>query len=460
MPRQKKQNLSSTALKGEGGKEKKQEKITESGPKKEPKVVKGMRDILPTEQEYWTNVKNVFAKLSEDYSFQKIDTPVIEKPELFLSKKDADNVEEGVCVFGGKGKERICLRPEIRTSVARASVMHELIANGVPVKLSYLGPIFKCQKEKTLKYKSFYSLGYEVLGDDSSAIDAHLIMVGYTFFKELGLEVIVNINSIGDEECREIYTEALLDYFKQYKNKLSTEDKKNLRKNPLKLLESKDKKHTEMIEGVPQIVDYLNDEGRDHFFRVLEYLDDLDIPYNLDPILVSDCDYYNKTVFEFHPVRDGVTGKNPIGGGGRYDTVTQKFSSLEVPACGWSVGIERIISEIRSQKIELLDKKPADVFIAQIGEQARRKAMVLFEEFRQKGIKVKEGFVYNSLKVQLEIANREGIPYILILGQKEVLDGTILFRDIEGGIQETLDLKRVVEEMEKNLIKNKISIVN
>lgn len=419
-----------------------------------PTTLKGMKDILPNERKRWEFVEQTYRDIVKSYSFKTIDTPVIENPNLFLSLlgKDVDGADAGVCVFGGKGKQKISLRPNIRTSIVRAALTHGLTEEKQIAKLTYYGQTFSCEKERTtLQYGRSYSMGFEVLGENAAAIDAHLIMVGHTLLKELGLKMVVNINSIGDIECRELYKEAVADYFKQHKTKLDTEQKKWLRKEPIKLLSLKGKKYKEVVDGAPQIVDYLSDDCKAHFFAVLEYLDDFDIPYNLDPLLLCDFDYYNRTVFEFHSVKDGELGEISYGGGGRYDYVSQKLSGKEMSATGVSFDVEQLVAALKVHNVEIPKGEAPQIFVAQIGEQARRRAMVLFEELRREGYRVMEGFIYNSLKVQLEKVNKLRVPHVLILGQKEVNDGTILYRDMEGGVQETFDLNKALSEMKKRV---------
>ncbi len=420
-----------------------------------PTTLKGMKDILPKERVYWEYIEDKFREFKEIYSFKTIDTPLIENPILYtgLMESDADKSDSGICFLGGKGKQKISLRPDIRTSIVRAVILHNLADHHNPIKLCYYGQVFNCEKEgRVLQYKRRYLMGFEVLGEDAPAVDAHLIMVGYLFLKELGLNSVVNINSIGDLECRELYKEALTDYFKQYKTKLDTNQKKLLKKNPFALLKSKSKRLASIIEGAPQIVDYLNEESKKHFFSLLEYLDDLDIPYNLDPLLLKDFEYYNRTVFDFYPIdKKGRLGKYTYGGGGRYDFIIQRLGGKELPSCGLDLDVERIVLEMKTKKIKIEPKKKTKIFLAQISEPARRYAMKLFEQLRKNGLDMVEGFVYNSLRMQLELANRMKVPYILILGLKEVNEGTILFRDVEGGIQEVLDLEKLIPEIKSRL---------
>jgi len=222
----------------------------------------------------------------------------------------------------------------------------------------------------------------------------------------------------------------------------------------LRLLDCKENKCVEMREDAPQIVDYLCDECREHFIKVLEYLDELDIPYNLNPYLVRGLDYYNRTVFEIWPLEGGeksVNSQLALGGGGRYDGLVEFMGGRPTPASGFALGIERTILKIKENNIPIKEDKKDLIFIAQLGEQARRKALFLFEELRRAGLQVRQAFTRDSLKAQLEEANRMGTKISLILGQKEIIDGTILFRDMESGIQEVVDYKKVNAEIEKRL---------
>jgi histidyl-tRNA synthetase len=425
-----------------------------------PTTLKGMKEILPKDQPYFHAFKDLFNELRSVYSFDEIETPAIENPVLFTAmlKKDQLPEDRGIAAFTAKGKQDIALRPEIRSSIARSVIVHNLVEPKEVKKFSYYGYTYSCEKERTqLQYRQSLQAGFEIYGEKAAAIDAHLIMVGYQLLKKLGIEAVVNINSIGDLECRAMYYEALTNYFKQYKEKFDADQKKLIKKNPVALLALKGKKYGDMVEGAPQIVDYLSEECKTHFFGVLEYLDDFDIPYNLDPGLMMDFDYYNRTVFELYPIKKGgELGDEALVTGGRYDYVVQKLGgSREIPASGVAFDVEKIVSKVRNSKLELPQAPVADIFIAQIGEQARRRAMVLFEELRSDGDTVAEGFVHSGLKPQLEIANRQEIPYVLVLGQKEVVDGTILFRDIESGNQEMFDLKKVMAELKKRIKRKK-----
>jgi len=281
-------------------------------------------------------------------------------------------------------------------------------------------------------------------------------LIAYNFFSELQVDVQIQINSIGCEECRKEYLAKLLEFYKERgrRAKLCNDCKKRLVKNPLRLLDCKEEKCIEARGEAPQIVDFLCDSCREHFIKVLEYLDELEVNYNMNPYLVRGLDYYNRTVFEVVAVEKEEKAGQPklaLGGGGRYDGLMKYMGGRPTPACGFALGLERTIAKIKENNIPLKKDEDNIIFLAQLGEQARRKSFVLFEELRRAGFKVRQAFTKDSLKMQLEEANRLEAKFSLILGQKEVMDGTVLFRDMDSGIQEIINYKKVKEEIEKKL---------
>lgn len=222
----------------------------------------------------------------------------------------------------------------------------------------------------------------------------------------------------------------------------------------MRLLDCKEEKCISIREEAPQIVDFLCDSCREHFIKVLEYLDELGINYNLNSYLVRGLDYYNRTVFEFWSVdeQDGIArGSASLGGGGRYDGLIEYIGGRSTPACGFAIGIERVVNKIKEKNIPLKTEERDIIFLGQLGEQARRKAMLLFEDLRRAGFNIRQAFTKDNLKGQLEEANRLGAKISLILGQKEIIDGTILLRDMDSGIQEVVNQKRIKEEIDKKI---------
>ena len=439
--------------------------------------LRGMKDILPDEYRYWNLVIKKATELSKAYGFRRVDTPVLENLELFerSSGRTSDVVTKEMFSFVDKNNDKIALRPEATPGLVRAYIEHGMFNLPQPVKLFWLGPVFRHDKPQAGRFRQFNQFNLENIGEPSPVADAELIAVTYYFFRELQIEVIIQINSIGCALCRKDYLVKLENFYKERgrRVKLCHDCKKRLVKNPLRLLDCKEKACVEMASEAPQIVDSLCDDCRNHFIKVLEYLDELDIPYNLNPTLVRGLDYYNRTVFEIWPTnaevladakalagkpenkqvtdKDGLPRQSALGGGGRYDGLVEYMGGRPTPACGFAIGLERVILKIKEKNIPLQDEEKGDIFLAQLGDQARRKIMKLFEVLRKAGFNVRQAFTKDSLKSQLEIANKIGVKYTLILGQKEIMDGTILIRDMESGIQEIVDYKKIMAEIEKRL---------
>jgi histidyl-tRNA synthetase len=296
------------------------------------------------------------------------------------------------------------------------------------------------------------------LGDPDPVVDAELILLAHNFYKDLGLPVEIHVNSIGIPEERQKYKTALVEYYRSKRSYLCDDCKQRLNKNPLRLLDCKQERCQPVKEDAPQIIDWLEEESKNHFMKVLEYLDELSVPYVLKSTLVRGLDYYTRTVFEVFPVVGDVEAlgaQSALGGGGRYDLLVQEMGGRPAPAAGFSLGVERSVSALK-QYMDANQVKPAghkfDAFLAQLGDQARRRALKTINDLRNSGLKIDYNFSKNSLKSQLETANSLQVPYALILGQKEVQDGTIIIRDMESGVQEIVDQKKV-----ENLLKKKLS---
>jgi histidyl-tRNA synthetase len=321
-----------------------------------------------------------------------------------------------------------------------------------PVKLWYMGPMFRHDRPQHGRYRQFTQFGCEVIGEDDAVTDAQLALLCHVILKQVGIESTIRINSIGTPECRANYKNALVSYFRGRRAKLSEEDKKRLLRNPLRLLDSKDSAIIEMKAEAPQIVDWLDEESKAHFMRVLEFLDETGVPYQLDPYLVRGLDYYTKTVFEVYSTgaEETETAQSALGGGGRYDGLAEILGGRPTPASGFALGLDRIVSRMKELHIQPEPEK-IEVFVAQLGEQGRKKAVAIFEELRVAGIRAGEAFSKDSIKAQMEIANRRKATWAIVIGQKEVLDGTALIRDMDSGTQEIVDIRKVVHEIKKKL---------
>ncbi len=443
-------------------------KTADSKPRRRKKTkftrLRGMKDVLFEEYRYYQLLIQKAHDLAETYGFKKIETPIMERLSLYerSTGKDTDIVSKEMYSFVDKNGDKVALRPEATPGLVRNYVEHGMFNLPQPVKMFWLGPLFRHEKPQSGRYRQHTQFDLEIFGEESPVADAQLILLAYNFFSELQIDVQVQINSIGDEDDRGEYIEKLTEFYKKRgkRSKLCNDCKRRFLKNPLRLLDCKEKECEEVREGAPQIVDFLSDDARDHFIKVLEYLDELEIPYNLNPYLVRGLDYYNRTVFEFTPIaeedEEGNTTKRQVSlcGGGRYDGLVETMGGRPTPGCGFGLGLERVVQKIKDKNIPLKGKNNNIIFFAQLGEQARRKMFVLFEEMRRGGYCVRQAFTKDSLKAQLEEANRIGAKYTLILGQKELLDDTIIIRDMESGTQEVIGQKKIVDELNKRLNNN------
>lgn len=459
-------------------KEKKVVTSEAKGAKKSYSVLRGMHDILPREDKYWRTFYRTAEHLADFYQFNKIETPVLEEAGLFVRSigKGTDVVDKEMYIFEDRDGTKVCLRPEATAGVMRAYISNGMWNNQQPVKLWYWGPMFRHDRPQSGRYREFFQAGFETLGIKDPAADAEVILMAYSFYKDIGLPVVIHINSIGTPEERERYVNELVSYYRNKRSYLCEDCRNRIAKNPLRLLDCKEESCQKVKEGAPQILDWLEEDSKNYFMKVLEYLDELNIPYIPTPSLVRGLDYYTHTVFEIYPAfeeeapkevapeKEGETApvtpavalpaQAALGGGGRYDLLAEELGGKPTPACGVALGLERAVNALRQQaeknNITVRDIK-YEIFFAQLGDDAKRLALKLINELRGTGIQLAFNFFKSSLKAQLELANNLKVPYVVILGQKEVQDGTLIIRDMESGVQEIIDQKKLESTLRKKL---------
>jgi len=423
---------------------------------KTPSLLRGMKDLLPKDEKYWKKTHQVAEAVSTAYGFKYFDTPVVEEAALFIRSigRGTDIVDKEMYMFEDKDGSKVALRPELTAGVARAYIGHGMHSYPQPVKLWYYGPMFRHDRPQAGRYRQFHQFGCETLGVHDPVVDAELIATAYHFLSDLGVKINVHINSLGAPEDRQNYIIELVGYLRAKRSYLCGDCKKRISKNPLRVLDCKNEDCLQIIEEAPQIIDWLSEASKDYFTKVLEYLDAVEVPYVLQATLVRGLDYYTDTVFEFYEESEEQTNQNALGGGGRYDPLIEQLGGQETPGAGFSIGLERVLSVLRKQaeedKLTWQETKPK-LFFAQLGEQARMQALRIIEELRQKDIFVYHNLGKTALKIQMELADKYKVPYSLILGQKEVQDGTIIIRDMESGIQEIVDQKKLKNALEKKL---------
>ncbi|MFA6096560.1 MAG: histidine--tRNA ligase [Candidatus Paceibacterota bacterium] len=437
---------------------KKIEKKEEKKPRKKTnpiQTVRGMKDVLPPEQMLWDYVISESRRLCQNFGFGRIETPVVEFADLFERGVGelTDIVEKEMFVFETKGDEKVALRPEGTAGIVRSYIENGMSKWSQPVRLYYEGPMFRYDRPQTGRYREFHQFGFEVFGDACPAVDAQVIYLAWKIFQRIGLKnVTIQINSIGCKECRSNYKNVLTDYYEMKINKLCTDCKRRLLKNPLRLLDCKEEKCMQVASSAPQIIDSLCTGCHDHFKNVLEFLDELELPYVLNSSLVRGLDYYTKTVFEIWAADpEGGSRQLSLGGGGRYDNLVQSLGGEPTAAVGYSFGLERVIEQLIRAKISIDMKIKKEVFLVQLGDKARKKILKLFDKLIDANISVGESVGRGSIKSQLRIANRYSSKLALIIGQKEALDNTVIIRDMESGMQEVVTLEDAVTEVKRRL---------
>ncbi len=408
----------------------------------------GMHDIFGENQRYFERIFEVSKKIAREYNFEKIETPILEDKKLFEESigNTTDIVEKEMYDIKTKGGEVLALRPEGTAPIVRSYIQKDMYTLPQPVKLFYFGPFFRYERPQRGRYRQFWQFGLETIGKGGAALDSQIIKAFYEMFKELGIDTLVEVNNIGGDKCRPEYKKLLQESLKSQRKKLCENCKRRLKENPLRVLDCKEEECQEALEDIPQIIDKLCDECKEEFKSLLEYLDDLEVPYKLNPYLVRGLDYYSSTVFEFFVQDDHLA----LGGGGRYDKLVDLFGGKESPASGGAMGVERIIEAMKGAGIEI-EGENKKVFLAQLGGEAKRKSLALFEEFRKEGIPVYECFGGDSLKNQLSRADKLGVDFVLIMGRQECIEDKVMIREMESGKQETVKIKEAVKKIKKKL---------
>lgn len=420
---------------------------------------RGMRDLLPGEQPYWNQIRRVTQKLAIDYGFQRIDTPAVEYANLYVRSigKGTDIVDKEMYIFSTKGGDKVSLRPEMTAGIGRAYIQHGMNVLSKPVKLFSTGPVYRYDRPQEGRYREHFQANFDAFGEQDPILDAQLIQLAHRVVTSLGIKNIqFQVNSIGCPKCRKEYQNLLVAYFESKKQKLCQNCKKRLETNPLRILDCKEDKCVQVAATAPQSIDHLCGECRVHFKNLLEYLDELDLPYVINPRLVRGLSYYTKTVFEIWS-SDEEGKKHSLGGGGRYDNLISELGGEQTPAIGFGLGMDRLVAEMKRVHAKFYVESKPRVFLAQLGDLAKKKSLKVFAELQKNGILTAESFGRGSLKSQLRVADRLGVEITLIIGQKEALDETIIIKDMVSGTQETVTAEKLVNAVKK-ILKNNVVV--
>jgi len=421
---------------------------------------KGMRDIIGDD---WYLYQGFFEKAAEValyYGFKPIELPMLEKEELFNRGvgEDTDIVGKEMYTLKTKGGDHLAMRPEGTAGAMRAYLENGMQSLPQPVMLYYYGPFFRHENTQRGRYREFYQFGLEILGSTKSIADATIIHLFNTILKEAGLKNLrVQINSIGDSECRGAYRRELTNYYKKNVKGICADCRERLKTNPLRLLDCKNPGCQEVKAGAPEPISFLCSACKAHFKEVIEYLDKFGINYEINSNLVRGLDYYSRTVFEFVSdteiiAEDGTktTSNLTIAAGGRYDYLAKALGGKkDVPAVGGSFGVDRIVEMPDYIKHTPRIVKKPKVFFIQLSFDAKLKTFEVIEVLRKNHIPMTHSMSKDSLSVQLGIAERMGVPFTIILGQKEALENTVIVRDMSTRSQDTIKIDKLGEYLKK-----------
>ena len=391
---------------------------------------KGTKDMLPSEAYKWNYIADKLRKISEEYGIREIRTPMFEATELFERGvgETTDVVQKEMYTFEDKGGRSITLKPEGTAPAVRAFIEHSLYADAQPTKMFYFTDCFRYEKMQKGRLRQFHQYGIEVFGSQEASIDAEIISLVMRALDEFGIKGIsLNINSLGCPSCRAKYNEALKEYLKSNYDDLCETCKTRFEKNPMRIIDCKEKKCKEIVKNAPIILDFICDECKEHFEKLKNYLTAMGIEYNVDPQIVRGLDYYSKTVFEV--IKDGLT----ICGGGRYDYLVEEIGGPKTPAMGFGLGLERLLLTLEEEGIKIEEPNRCDLFIGSMGDNAKLKAMKLAFDLRKEGLKVDIDHLGKSVKAQMKYANKIGARFTFVIGDSEIQENMVNVKRMSDG---------------------------
>lgn len=418
---------------------------TSTPAKKEIAAVKGTKDILPREVGVWQKVEAEAKRLFELYGYRELRAPILEATELFEkgTGEATDIVTKEMYTFTDKGGRSVTLRPEYTPSVARAIIEHRLYLQPDPLRFYFIGPMFRYDKPQKGRYRQFHQVDIEVFGEKDPAIDAEIVEMADTLLKSLGVRNAETlVNSVGCRACRPAYSKDLKAHAEKVRDLLCPDCQRKITTNPLRIFDCKVESCREQAARFPKITSYLCQECRDHFAKFCSYLDLLGIPYKVEPNLVRGLDYYTKTTFEI--VGRGLGAQNSLLGGGRYDDMMKDFGGPDLCGTGFAMGMERLISILSIEP-----EKRKFLYLAPMGEVAKKKGIELARAFRRQGIECLIEYTDRSLKNQMGRANKLGAAWVLIVGEEEIRKGLYQLKDMATGTQKegtAEDLLKIVRE--------------
>lgn len=421
-------------------------------------AIKGTLDVLPKESYKIQYVESAVREIAENFGFYEMRTPVFEHTELFQRSvgETTDVVQKEMYTFADKGGRSITLRPEGTAGAARAFLENGLFNEALPQKIYYLTSCYRYEKPQAGRLREFHQFGVEAFGAGSPAQDAEIIALANEVFNYLGVKnLTLEINSIGCPACRAAYQKALKAYFENYKSELCETCNGRLDRNPMRILDCKSPVCSKIAADAPKILDYLCDDCRAHFDAVQQYLNTMQIDFTVNPEIVRGLDYYTRTVFEF--VSNEIGAQGTVCGGGRYDGLLEELGGKPMPACGFGMGLERLLLLMDAQNTPFPDRKGCDIYFASMGEKANLEAARLALDLRNEGLAAQFDTVGRALKAQMKYADKLGALYTVVLGDNELETRKAQLKNMKDGTLTEISLDDFTDTFQSIVIKDAMS---
>ena len=408
--------------------------------------IKGTHDILPEDSYKWRHLESIVHQVCAQFGYQEIRTPIFEQNKLFSRSvgEESDIVTKEMYSWEDKENSFLTLRPELTAPVARAYNQHNL-GNLSPIhRFYYIGPLFRRERPQKGRQRQFHQFGIEAFGSNFAEQDAEIIALAWHLLAHFRLtnKIDLQVNSIGTSECRAGYRAALKQFLKPYFDELSEISKRRFNTNPLRILDSKNKKEQTILKNGPRISDYYTKDDKEHFNEVKTYLKAMNIPFTINSGLVRGLDYYTKTVFEI--TSNELGSQDALLGGGRYDSLVETLGGKPTPGIGFAAGIERILLLINEENFK--EHKPVpDIYLICLEKKGIPASLNIAKKLRLKGFNIVSDPIRRSMKAQMRDANKLRARYVLILGENELKDNTIIFKSLESGKQESIKQEKIVK---------------
>ena len=416
---------------------------------------KGVYDLYGDAAKRRAVVRNFIEEMMEKFNYEYIETPIFEASTLFHRGvgEGSDIVRKETYDFVDRGNRSMTLRPEGTAGAVRSFIENKMYADTViPKKLWYFGPMFRYERPQSGRYREFVQFGCEVFGTEDPIMDAEIISIPVTLFRMLGLKGIkVNLNSLGDNESRESYHKALVEYLKPHLDDLCEDCKERFEKNPLRILDCKIDKDSDILKNAPKAIDYLNESSKEHFNKVLKYLDALEIEYTINPNIIRGLDYYTHTVFEIEADVKDFGAQNVMCGGGRYNNLVESLEGPKTPAVGFAIGVERLMMALEYEKIELLNNDGLDCYLVPLSDSEKDFVLALTYTLRMLGIKAEMDTLNRSIKSNFKQAEKQNSKFVAIIGEEEIKENIISIKNMKTKEEIKVNTNQIIEFLFQNL---------